>query len=165
MEVLFNNETQEQIENSTYDLIEKAISTSLEVLKISEPVEVSVTITDNTQIRQLNNEYRRIDSATDVLSFPMIDTGYLLTNEDIKEQYTNGHSVPIGDIVISFEKAKEQANDYEHSLDREIAFLTVHSMLHLFGFDHMTDEEEKEMFSQQEIVLNIMGLSREESHV
>lgn len=161
MEILFNNKTQEQIDKSTYQLIEKAVKGSLGELNIKTPVEVSVTITDNSDIRQLNYQYRDIDRETDVLSFPMIDMGKILTDEDLSAQRIGDYNVPIGDIVISYEKAKEQALEYEHSIERETAFLTVHSMLHLFGYDHLTQEEEKDMFNEQEIILKKMGLSRE----
>lgn len=161
MEILFNNNTQEKINESTYELIEKAVKGSLDELNIKAPVEVSITITDNSDIRQLNNEYRDKDSETDVLSFPMIDMGKILTDEDLTAQRIGEHNVPIGDIVISYEKAKEQALEYGHSIERETAFLTVHSMLHLFGYDHLTQEEETDMFNKQEIILEKMGLSRE----
>jgi len=107
---------------------------------------VSITFTDNESIRELNREYRDIDRATDVLSFPMDD---------------EGDDVVLGDIVISLERAKEQAIEYGHSLEREISFLCVHSTLHLLGYDHETGEEdEKEMFMKQEEILKILGQNR-----
>jgi probable rRNA maturation factor len=108
--------------------------------------EVSVTVVDDDRIKELNSAHRGIDSPTDVLSFPLND------GDDIGEE--------LGDIVISIERADYQAKEYGHSLDRELAFLTVHSTLHLLGYDHMTEEEEKDMFGRQEKILNSMGLSR-----
>lgn len=165
MAVLFNNEIEEQSVENSYELLEKAIDETLYELNISEPVEVSVTITNSSNIKELNNEYRQNDSITDVLSFPMFEAERPLTNKDIKNQKIYGHEVLIGDIVICYERAVEQAKDYGHSLERELSFLTVHSMLHLLGYDHMTQEDEKLMFSLQEKILIKMGLSREENHV
>ena len=116
--------------------------------------EVSVTFTDNAGIRQINKEYRGIDRETDVLSFPMTDEGEEFTLDPETGCYN------LGDIVISLEKAVSQSEEYGHSFDREVAFLTVHSMLHLLGSDHMEKEEEKEMFGLQENILNLLGITR-----
>lgn len=107
--------------------------------------EVNILIVDNESIREINREHREIDSPTDVLSFPMEDFG----EDGI-----------LGDIVISLERAKEQAEEYGHALKREIAFLTAHGMFHLFGYDHMTESEEKEMMDMQEQVLSELGITR-----
>ncbi len=107
--------------------------------------EVNVLIVDNEAIREINKEHRDIDRATDVLSFPM---------EDFEEDGI------LGDLVISSERAEEQRIDYGHSIEREISFLTAHGMLHLFGYDHMTEEEEKEMFAKQEQILEALGQTR-----
>lgn len=117
--------------------------------------EVSVTFTDNENIRRINNQFRDIDRETDVLSFPMTDEGEEFTVDPETECFM------LGDIVISLEKALSQAEEYGHSFKREVAFLTVHSMLHLLGYDHeKSEEEEKEMFGKQDIVLEAMGLTR-----
>lgn len=117
--------------------------------------EVSVTFTDNENIRRINNKFRDIDRETDVLSFPMTDEGEEFTVDPETECFM------LGDIVISLEKALSQAEEYGHSFKREVAFLTVHSMLHLLGYDHeKSEEEEKEMFGKQDIVLEAMGLTR-----
>ena len=117
--------------------------------------EISVTFVDNAGIREINNTYRDIDKETDVLSFPMTDEG-----EDFTLDPETGCYM-LGDIVISLEKALAQADEYGHSFKREVAFLTVHSMLHLLGYDHeRSEEEEREMFGKQEIVLEAMGLTR-----
>lgn len=150
MDVLFENNTNEEI---NYKLIEKVISEALRYEGVNDNTEVSVTIVDNEEIRKINNKFRNIDRATDVLSFPLID----FDNESLPD---DGSKIYIGDIIISIERAKEQAKEYGHSIDREIGFLTAHSMLHLLGYDHMVPEEEKEMFAKQEEILNNLGLRR-----
>ncbi|MBQ6701578.1 MAG: rRNA maturation RNase YbeY [Clostridia bacterium] len=133
------------------ELIKKAVEGTLAYEGIDRNCEISVTFTDNESIRELNREYRDIDRETDVLSFPM---------EDMDELDGDG-DVVLGDVVISLEKAKEQAEEYGHSLEREISFLCVHSCLHLLGYDHETGEEdEKEMFGKQEEILKKIGQER-----
>ena len=143
MDVLFENNTKEEV---NYKLIENVISEALKYEGVSDNTEISVTIVDN-------EEFRNIDRATDVLSFPLID----FDNEDLPN---DGSKIYLGDIIISIERAKEQANEYGHSLDREVGFLTAHSMLHLLGYDHMVPEEEKVMFAKQEEILSNLGLKR-----
>ena len=150
MDVLFENNTNEEI---NYKLIEKVISEALRYEGVNDNTEVSVTIVDNEEIRKINNKFRNIDRATAVLSFPLID----FDNESLPD---DGSKIYLGDIIISIERAKEQAKEYGHSIDREIGFLTAHSMLHLLGYDHMVPEEEKEMFAKQEEILNNLGLRR-----
>lgn len=150
MDVLFENNTKEEV---NYKLIENVISEALKYEGVSDNTEISVTIVDNEEIRKINNKYRNIDRATDVLSFPLID----FDNEDLPN---DGSKIYLGDIIISIERAKEQANEYGHSLDREVGFLTAHSMLHLLGYDHMVTEEEKVMFAKQEEILSNLGLKR-----
>ena len=118
------------------------------------PAEVSVTFVDDVQIHELNSKFRNADRSTDVLSFPMGEDGEYDKNPE-------SGCVILGDVVISMEHAVTQADTYGHSLQREIAFLTVHSMLHLLGYDHVNNEkEEKEMFSRQEKILENMGITR-----
>ena len=132
-------------------LIRRAVKATLVSEEFDRPAEVSVTIVDNEAIHAINLEHRGIDRPTDVLSFPMFD-----------EDFDDGEDCVLGDIVISLEKAKEQAESYGHSMEREIAFLTVHSVLHLLGYDHEEGKaEESEMFEKQEAVLVKMGLTRE----
>jgi probable rRNA maturation factor len=104
--------------------------------------EVVISFVNNEQIQELNRQFRNLDKPTDVLSFPLDDA-------DI-----------IGDIIISMPRAREQADEYGHSLQREIGFLAIHGFLHLLGYDHHTDEEEKQMFSRQEQILREYGLFR-----
>ncbi|MGF3066048.1 rRNA maturation RNase YbeY [Facklamia sp. P12945] len=132
-------------------------------LKIAAPTqaELDITIVDNHTIRQLNRDYRGIDRATDVLSFALmegeepIDWSVISSNE--VQEPINLH---LGDIIISIERALEQASEYNHSLERELGFLAVHGFLHLNGYDHQTIETEKEMFAIQEEVLSEYGLTR-----
>jgi probable rRNA maturation factor len=112
--------------------IEKAVKAVLKVEKCEGDFEVSVSFVSNDEIRELNREYRNVDSETDVLSFPMDDDKF------------NGISI-LGDIVLSTQKIIEQAKDFGHSLEREMLYLTVHSMLHLLGYDHMNATEKEEM--------------------
>ena len=115
--------------------------------------EVSVTFVDNEEIRRLNREYREIDSATDVLSFPLGENGEYDVNPDTGAKL-------LGDIVISMERALEQSNDFGHSLEREVCYLTVHSMFHLLGYDHMEPKEKAEMRMKEETVMTRIGLER-----
>ena len=116
--------------------------------------EVSVTLTNNEYIHTLNKEYRGIDRPTDVLSFAL--------NESEEPEMVDGPAVNVlGDLIISVERAEEQATDYGHSLRREVAFLTVHGMLHLLGYDHMEDEEREEMEAEQRFVMEKLGIPRE----
>lgn len=136
-------------------LIEDCTAAALEEEGIDDDAEVSVTLVDNEGIRQLNNEHRGIDRETDVLSFPLgDDEGYEIDPDN--------DAIMLGDIVISLEKAAQQAEEYGHSYRREVAFLITHSLFHLLGYDHVNgEEEEKEMFGKQEKVLDKLGITRE----
>lgn len=127
--------------------------------------QVTVTITDDAGIREYNREYRRIDSATDVLSFPLNDFYRGVPGEELGELMDPvSCSVPLGDMIISIQRAREQAREYGHGLARECAYLTVHSMLHLLGYDHVDEGEEKAaMREQEEAILALLGLSRREN--
>ena len=133
-------------------LIEDCTMAALEEEEISDDAEVSVTLVDNARIREMNKEFRNIDKETDVLSFPMGDESF--------EVDPDTDAILLGDIVISLEKAKAQAEEYGHSFRREAAFLITHSLFHLLGYDHMTPEEEAEMFAKQEKVLEKLGITR-----
>lgn len=139
--------------------LEKVMETialdSLRYEGFDENCEISISIVDNTEIQQINKQFRNIDRPTDVLSFPMLT----FTENEIIEKNENGEIV-LGDIIISLERAEEQAKEYGHSLKREIAFLTAHSMLHLLGYDHMEPKEEKEMFTKQKEILEAAGIPR-----
>ena len=139
-------------------LIRRACNAVLEYEHFDEPAEISVTFVDNSRIHELNREYRGKDSATDVLSFPLGENGEYDIDED------NGCKL-LGDIVISMERAMEQAELYGHSLQREVAYLTVHSMLHLLGYDHEAGGlEAVRMREKEEAVLIQLGLPRTVSY-
>ena len=164
MTLYFSNET-----DAVFDFDPKALAASLaqavlKKLSFPFPAEISLTLTDDAEIRILNRDYRGIDAATDVLSFPLLafaapgdfsDETQLLAdaNPDTGE-------IPLGDIVINTARVSEQAASYGHSEKREFAFLVVHSMLHLLGYDHESAPEEKEMFSLQEEILQEIGINR-----
>ena len=156
-----NNHNAIEITEEINDAIKKAIEASLKYENCDFDAELSVTIVDNEEIREINNEHRGIDKATDVLSFPMLEF-----DEDgnaIECEYDfSDDTVILGDIVISAERAKEQAEELGHSFIREMAFLTVHSMLHLLGYDHVDDPEgEAEMIRKQKDILDGLGITRD----
>ena len=115
---------------------------------------VSVIFVNDEQIHQINRDYRNVDRPTDVISFAF--------NESEEPEVVGGSEVNmLGDLIISLERAEEQAADYGHSVRREVAFLTVHGMLHLLGYDHMEDEEREEMETEQRFVMDKLGISRD----
>lgn len=127
---------------------------------------MNVVLTDNEGIREMNRECRKIDRETDVLSFPNVDferEGVFEIDEDREADYFDPDSgeLILGDIMISVDKVKEQAENYGHSLRREFAFLVAHSMLHLCGYDHMEEEEAKVMEAKQRDVLEGLGITRD----
>ncbi len=128
--------------------------------------EVNLTLTDNDGIQEINRAYREIDAPTDVLSFPMLSyekAGDFSALEDDYEDNFNPDTgeIMLGDIIISIDRVKEQADAYGHSERREFAFLILHSMLHLFGYDHMTPEEAAEMEGKQHQILEEMNITRD----
>ena len=136
-------------------LIRSAVSAALTSEGFPNDAEVSVTLTDDEGIRELNREYRRIDRPTDVLSFPQYEKDELSAIVG---------PAALGDVVISLERAEKQAAEYGHGIERETAFLTVHSILHLLGYDHESaPEDEADMFARQEAILTKMGLTRNET--
>lgn len=162
MEVVIENE-QDQIEVTpeTEQMIRNVIAAVLREEGCAFDAEVSVTLTDSETIHALNREHRGIDRVTDVLSFPMLEFDENGAMIDDKFDYDD-ENVLLGDIVICMERAQEQAEEYGHSLRREIAFLTAHSMLHLLGYDHVDDAEgERVMQEKQENVLTELGITRE----
>ena len=138
------------------DLIENVILRTAMKEGLTGEVEVSVTIVDETRIQEINFEFRDKNEPTDVISFALNEQG-----EDEPDVIADPDMPNVlGDIVISLAHIKAQAEEYEHSFERELGFLTVHGMLHLLGYDHMTEAEEKEMFSRQEDILSDYGLTR-----
>ncbi len=146
--------------------IESVIEYTLKEEKVNIPCEVSVIFVDNNEIREINRENRNIDKATDVLSFPMLEYP---ESRVFKEAYLDYSFHPsdldegnlvLGDIVLSLEKAEEQRIEFGHSFLREAAYLTVHSVLHLLGYDHMKEEEKKVMRKREEEILKEFSISR-----
>lgn len=147
------------------EIISRTVEASADFVQCPYEIEVNVLLVDNDSIREINKEQRDIDAATDVLSFPMIDFETpqdFSVVEEHPEEYFNSESgeLLLGDIVISVEKVIEQAQAYDHSLERELAFLTAHSMLHLSGYDHIDDSERLIMEEKQETILNTLGYTR-----
>ena len=153
MKILFDNNTNYNIDENTFNFINKCIEETLKTENFTNNVEISLSIVDNEEIKKLNSIHRNIDKETDVLSFPMLDEFNNIENNML-------HPILLGDIIISIDKAMTQAKDYGHSLERELCFLTVHSMLHLLGYDHMDKDEEKIMFEKQDIILNNLNIRR-----
>lgn len=143
-------------------LVRRVINGTLKYEDFGEDAEVSVTFTDNEGIRELNRNYRNIDRETDVLSFPLLEDasvpdGDMIADDEEEEK----RAVALGDIVVSLEKASSQAEEYGHSFERELAFLCVHSMLHLLGYDHETGEDdERQMFFKQDEILRLLDITR-----
>ena len=139
-------------------LVREAVEATLDYEQYGNPCEVSVTFVDNEQIHEMNRKFRAVDKPTDVLSFPLFD--YEGTSEEPPVDEMLGM---LGDIVLSLEQADLQAREYGHSFEREVAFLTVHSMLHLLGYDHETSEaDDVEMRRKQSAIVASLGLSVEE---
>jgi len=135
------------------ELVYKVLQTTAKKEQVPEDSELSVVFVTNETIQRLNKDYRNKNEVTDVLSFP------LYSQDEIKKSIKDT-PIALGDIVISYNQAKEQAETYGHSLEREVCFLAVHGLLHLLGYTHDTEEEEREMFLLQEQVLKEFQLER-----
>ena len=155
-----NQQKKLQVTKDLRDLIKKVLKNGLSYMEFDSNSEISILLVDNEEIHQLNKLHRGIDRPTDVLSFPMFE--YDEDGEiDMDEcDFGENGEILLGDIVISLERAKEQAEEYGHSFEREVGFLTAHSLLHLLGYDHMEKDEETEMFELQEEILKICELPR-----
>lgn len=156
LKIYFENEqTCVPLTYSVKMLVRQAIEATLDYEQYGNPCEVSVTFTDNVQIHALNRKFRGVDRPTDVLSFPLFDF-----DGDSEEPPVDELVGMLGDIVISLEQAKVQAEEYGHSFEREVAFLCAHSMLHLLGYDHETSEaDEIDMRKRQSDIMEQLGLS------
>lgn len=151
IDFVFDNEV-DNFENNYEQDFTAIIEQALKTLGIEDDVEVSCVLVDDERIHEINREYRHIDRSTDVISFAM---------EDNDQFYVEGMPRTLGDIFISVDHAKKQAEEYGHSLRREMCFLFTHGILHLLGYDHMTDEQEKEMFDLQDEILGALSIERE----
>ncbi len=148
------------------ELLDRCLCAVMEEEGCPYEAQVEVVITDNASIREINREYRGVDAPTDVLSFPMIaydrpsDFSGL---EEQAEEYFDPDSgeLMLGDMMISAERVTEQAETYGHSLEREFAFLTVHSLLHLCGYDHVEEADRLQMEERQRVIMEKLGISRQ----
>jgi probable rRNA maturation factor len=165
MSLMIEEEVEVEFPFDYKKLAEEVVEFALEHEAFPYEAEINLTLTDNTGIHEINKMYRQIDAPTDVLSFPLLSYetagDFLGLEEDYDDNFNpDTGEIMLGDIVISVDRVKEQAKSYGHSEKREYAFLILHSMLHLFGYDHMTPEEAACMEQKQEQILNEMNISR-----
>lgn len=164
MTVLIEEETQVVFSFDYKKLAEEVVEAAIEAEKFPYEAEVSLLLVSPETIQEINQEHRKIDNVTDVLSFPMVNyelAGDFTKLEQEEENFNlDTGEVLLGDIVLCVDKVKEQATNFGHSEKREYAFLILHSMLHLFGYDHMTKEEAIIMEEKQKKILNQMGILR-----
>ena len=151
MIINFNN-----FEENEQKLVDLVYNVAMRELNVPENMSLNLVMVEANEIKDLNKQFRQIDKVTDVLSFPMLDRLDELENEIDAEL----GDVNIGDIYICRKRAKEQADEYGHGYGRELCFLAVHGLLHLLGYDHIIEEEEKEMFTLQEEILKKANISR-----
>ena len=148
MEIYYDDRQDDiKITEEIKNLIEKSIAAVLKIEKLDENVEVSVSLVGDDEIRDLNREYRGVDKSTDVLSFPM-DDEFIIDNRIL------------GDVIINTRRVMEQAEELGHSNERELSYLTVHSILHLLGYDHMEDEDKKEMREREKLAMKELSIYR-----
>ena len=170
MSIFIENEVDAKFDFDYKNVIEQVVNGATAYVNCPFEVSVEVTITDNETIKEINNQQRGIDNPTDVLSFPMVD--YIEpgnfdflegTEDDMAYEYFEPDTgeLVLGDIVLSVDKIYSQAEEFGHSTKRELAFLVAHSMLHLFGYDHMEDEERMEMERMQREILDKLGITRD----
>lgn len=164
MTVYIENEQAKEISFDYEQLLHKIIPFTMEFENCPYEAEVSVVITDDEVIRETNREFRNMDRATDVLSFPMCTYQTPGAFEALEEQdvfHPETGELLLGDIMISYDHVQRQAEAFGHSEVREFAFLTVHSMLHLFGYDHETEAERSVMEEKQTLILDALGIKRD----
>lgn len=154
MHIDFHDKTN-SVPTDFIDVLQRLLEFARKKEGVSDEAEMSVNFVNNREIQELNRNYRQKDEPTDVISFAMQET----TDGEVN---FNEPDMPIllGDIVISVERTKEQAEEYGHSLEREFAFLAIHGFLHLLGYNHLNEEDEKEMFAKQNDILNEFGIER-----
>ncbi|MBC8062172.1 MAG: rRNA maturation RNase YbeY [Clostridiaceae bacterium] len=166
MILLDNRQSKININDDLVKSIEEVIDFALNSEKLVLDYEVSIIFVDNQKIREINNQFRNIDKETDVLSFPMLEYPEGKVYKDIyscsklEDSFFDEGKLVLGDIAISLEKALEQSKDFGHSFQRETAYLTVHSILHLLGYDHMVEAEKEIMRKREEEILNNFSLKR-----
>ena len=164
MTLIFEEEGELKLDLPCEELATKVIEAALDYEECPYEVEVNLLLTMNDEIQEMNQNFRQIDRATDVLSFPRIDyeeAGNFEFLEDVMDAFhPESGELMLGDIVISKEKVLSQAEEYGHSLEREYAFLIAHSMLHLFGYDHMEDDERIVMEAKQKEIMEQLQILR-----
>ena len=165
MSFCLEEEVKVDFEFDYQELAQKVVDFCLDYVSFPYEAEVNLNLTDNEGIHAINKEFREIDRPTDVLSFPMLNYTQpgdfaFLDDEDSDDFNPDTGEALLGDIVISVEKVVEQAESFGHSIEREYAFLITHSMLHLFGYDHMEEDEAKVMEDKQKDILNQMNILR-----
>lgn len=149
------------INNIVKRLIRDVYQTALEYLGLKDEFELSVTFTDENTIKELNAKHRGTDSVTDVLSFPNVELKFPVNIKDYPFDINPSTGrLPLGDIIICEARAKNQAQEYGHSEEREYTFLALHGILHLFGFDHIEKKDEDKMFQAQRAILEALGIGR-----
>ena len=154
MRILFDDRQDKVLINEEIlKIVEKGIVTVIQMEQLSDNFEVSVSFVDNKEIREINREFRNIDSETDVLSFPM-DFEFDLDCDK-----------PLGDVIIFLEKALEQSNEFGHSFEREVLYLTVHSMYHLLGYDHIEEKDREIMREKEKNTMKKLGVFKDESKI
>ena len=166
--MLYTDNKQEKIKvNEEFiNMIEKVCNYTLKKEQMNHKYQISLLFVDNEEIRDINNQTRNIDRATDVLSFPMLDYEKgkvfkdIYINHKFNSIYLDDEELVLGDMVLSLERAKEQSIEYNHSYEREVCYLVVHSILHLLGYDHMEEEEKKIMREREEEILNELDIKR-----
>ncbi len=151
MEIEFEYIDEDHLSEDYKEQFLQIIFTTAQLLNIEDDLELSCIIVDDNKIHEINRDYRQIDKSTDVISFAM---------EDNDQYYVAGMPRSLGDIFISIDHAKTQAKDYGHSLKREMCFLFTHGLLHLLGYDHMNEDDEKEMFDLQKQILTTLQIER-----
>ena len=162
--ILFLENVQDKIQLSDgiENLIREAIELSLLKEGFNVPSEVSVTLLDNEGIREINREHRNIDLPTDVLSFPLVEMHEGTVVSNIGDFDLDEEKILLGDILVSLEMVQTQAEEYQHSFKRELAFLITHGVYHLLGYDHQDERSEELMIGKQNIVLKEMGLDKKD---
>lgn len=166
--MLYTDNRQNVIEvtDELINIINEVCDVALKDEEVVIPYQISLLFVDNNEIRQINNETRGIDKATDVLSFPMLDYPENMVfknvykNKKFNEIYLDGDELVLGDMVLSLERAREQSIEYNHSFEREVCYLVVHSILHLLGYDHMNDEDKAKMRTREEEILGKLNIKR-----
>ena len=166
--MLYTDNRQNSIEvtDDLINIINEVCDVALKDEEVTIPYQISLLFVDNNEIREINTETRGIDKVTDVLSFPMLDYPENMVfknvykNKKFNEIYLDGEELVLGDMVLSLERAKEQSIEYNHSFEREVCYLVVHSILHLLGYDHMNDEDKAKMRTREEEILGKLNIKR-----